>query len=612
VFNLAEWVNSDILRLHQMRKLRLLFLILTLALGGHLYASADPADAVYRNGYIYTVDAKDSVQQALAVSDGKIVYVGNNAGAKSYIGKHTKVIDLHGKMLMPGLVDGHMHPLQGGSFLLKCNLNYLALTVPQFQSRIQECLDKTKDQEPDGWLEVVNWFQQNMLPSGVTTTTATLDSLKTKRPVIVRSSFGHSTLGNTRALQLAHVTSTTPDPQAGKIWHDSSGNPTGLLEDSAQDVFNEMLPKATDKDNVAAAEASLDAMRKQGITTFLDAAANESIISAYSTVQHAGKLTARAHFAPVIDPKDGADAQKAVAAVLDLKKKYDQGPVIVKPTITVRNAKLFLDGVITAPAFTGAMLQPYIKNAGTAEHPNWQASTDSGPPVYFPAPVLSALLIELANADIEPHMHADGDRAVREGLNGIEAMRARFPDKDIRAAIAHDEIVDPSDYPRYAKLNAIPVLSFQWAKPASDTVDGAKDYLGPARFKIMEPEGLLEAAGARITYGSDWPVDPLDEWFALKVGITRTNAPTAGPKYAGKLGEDPGMSAKTVVYAITINSSYELHQEAQTGSLEPGKLADFIVLDRNLFKIPPEQIANIKVLETVVGGKIVYKAPNFH
>ncbi len=167
------------------------------------------------------------------------------------------------------------------------------------------------------------------------------------------------------------------------------------------------------------------------------------------------------------------------------------------------------------------------------------------------------------------------------------------------------------DFPRFKLLDAIPVLSFQWQKQAPDTMEGARDYLGPARFKYIEPAGFLAAAGARIAYGSDWPVDPVDEWFALKVGVTRTNAPQPDHKYAGRLGEDEGLSRKAVLRAITLNSSYELHQDLLTGSLQAGKLADLIVLDRNFFDIPAGQIADIKVLQTVVGGRVVYESGQF-
>jgi predicted amidohydrolase YtcJ len=585
--------------------------ILILTSAGALHAATDPADTIYRNGYVYTADAKDSVQAAVAVRAGKIVYVGGNDAVSGFIGPNTKVIDLRKRMLMPGLVDGHMHPLDGGAQILKCNLNYEALTLAQFQSRIQACLDSTRAKEPDGWLEVVNWFQQNMLPPGTAATRETLDVLKTQRPVFVMSSFGHSVVANSRALTLAGITEKTPDPLGGKIAHDASGRPSGILEDAAFEKVTKLLPQPSAEDNIAAARAALDALRKQGITTFLDAAADPGSIEAFSAVQRSGGLTARAHFAPVIPPAEGANPQKAVAAVQELAERYDQGSIEVRAGVTVRNAKLFLDGVITAPAFTGAMLAPYFANQGTAESPRWEKSANRGPEVYFPAPILRSILIELARNGLEPHLHADGDRAVREGLDGIQVLRQEFAGRDIRAAIAHDEIVDPADFKRFAKLNTIPVLSFQWAKPAVDTVDGSRDYLGPARFKILEPESLLAAAGARIAYGSDWPVDPLDEWFALKVGVTRANAPSAGDQYAGRLGEEPGLSRRTVIRAITIDSSYELRQDKETGSVEVGKLADLIVLDRNFFEIPADQIAGIKVLQTMVGGKVVYQAGDF-
>jgi hypothetical protein len=157
-------------------------------------------------------------------------------------------------------------------------------------------------------------------------------------------------------------------------------------------------------------------------------------------------------------------------------------------------------------------------------------------------------------------------------------------------------------------LNVVPVLSFQWEKQAPDTVDNLEKYLGSARFKWVEPAGFLAAAGARIAYGSDWPVDTLDEWLALKVGITRENSPAAGAEYRGRLGEDKGLTRQQALRAITLNSSYELHQDAETGSLEPGKLADLIVLDRNVLEIPADQIADTKVLQTLVGGRVVYAA----
>ena len=604
------------MRLTSLEGSRIASVSLVLGLGLALQPAAaaaldTPADTIYINGYVYTVDAHDSVKEALAVRGGRISYVGSNTGAKALVGPATHVIDLHGRMLMPGLVDGHMHPLQGGIQLLKCNLNYERLTVAQFQARIQACLDQTKAREPDQWLEVVNWFQQDMIPAGTELTHETLDVLKTRRPIAVMSSFEHSVLANRRALQLGHVDATTPDPVGGRIQHDAKGQPSGILEDAAYDKVMKLIPEPTPAEDVSAAKAAQEALRKQGVTTFLDAAAETVDIESFSKLQRSGELTVRAHFAVPIRPAKDLDPESAVAAVKAIATRFDQGAQQPAPTITVRNAKLFLDGVITAPAFTGAMLLPYFTNQGTPQAPHWAPGKDRGPPVYFPAPTLTAILLSLGRNGLEPHMHADGDRAVHEGLDAVEALRKEFPETAIRAAIAHDEIVDPADFPRYAKLGAIPVLSFQWEKPGADTIDGSLEYLGPARFKYMEPAGYLAAAGARITYGSDWPVDRLDEWFALKVGVTRENSPDAGPKYAGRLSTDAGLTLPTVIRAITANSAYELHVEQDVGTLEVGKLADLIVLDRNLFKIPAREIGAVKVLLTIIGGRVIYQGSEF-
>lgn len=566
-----------------------------------------PADRIYRNGVIFTSDAQNRTAQAIAIRAGRIVYVGDDRGVVPFIGSATVTVDLKGRFLMPGLVDGHMHPLEAGRQLLKCNLNYESLTIPEFQQKVQACLDQSKSNGPNEWLEVVNWFQESMRPPGTKTSRATLDALKTTRPIIVRSSFGHTVLANTRALELAKITAATPDPIGGKIWRDASGKPTGLLEDAAFNVFATLLPKPTPAGDMAAAVAALRAMNEQGVTSFLDAVAPEQDIAAFTAAQHAHKLTARAHFAPLIAPAEAAHPAPALARVIALAKRYDEGRISPAPGITVRNAKFFLDGVIAAPALTGAMLDPYFINSGTAAKPDWVPGPSRGPAVYFPADPLASIVISLGRAGIDPHMHADGDGAVHAALNATEALRKALPNADIRPAIAHDEIVGPRDFPRYKQWNAIPVLSFQWEKPAGDTL-GLTDYFGPARMKILEPAGLLEAAGARIAYGSDWPVDKLDEWFALKVGVTRTNAPDAPARFKGRLGGDPGLSREDVLRAITINAAYELHEDDVTGSLEAGKLADFIVLDRNPLKIPAEDIANTRVLETVVGGKTVYSA----
>jgi predicted amidohydrolase YtcJ len=573
--------------------------------------AADPtADIVYQHGAVYTVDQGGEVAQALAISGGRITYVGSDAGAQQLIGKNTTVIDLAGRTVMPGLIDGHMHPVAAGMDLLKCNLSYSSLTVAQFRARIQICLDeRSKTEGPDSWLEVVNWFRYGMGAEAAGVDRKVLDSLKTQRPIIVHDSFGHSSLVNSRALMLAKVTKQTQDPVGGRIARDAAREPTGILEDAAQESIGALLPKPTAADHVAGARAALKALRQQGVTAFLDAVGTDQDIEAFTTIEREGALTARAHFAPLIRPADAqtsAAARQAVAKLIATAKKYDQGAIRPTPSISVHQAKLFMDGVINAPANTGALLESYLVNHGTGQAPKFEPAARREPDVYFPAPVLEEILTDLGRNNIDPHLHTDGDGAVRAGLDAVKALRAALPGRDVRPAFAHCELVDPADYPRFRELNVIPVLSFQWEKPASDTIDGVVDSLGASRASRVEPAGWLADKGARIAYGSDWPVDPLDEWFALQVGVTRKARPGAPPEYSGRLGKDPGLSQAAVLQAITLNAAYELHEDRSIGSLEVGKLADLIVLDRDVATVSPDRIAGTKVLRTVVGGRVVY------
>lgn len=568
--------------------------------------AAEPAQIVLRNGVVITMDAANSRQSAVAVRDGKLVFVGSDAQVGAYVGPATRVVDLHGLTVMPGLIDSHSHPMAGGHLLGSCSLNYEKLPVAQFRARIQACLDKDGDADPDKLLTVQAWFEYGLTPEGTVVDARLLDGLRTRRPIAVASSFGHSTLLNRRAIEMLHLGAATPDPVAGKIVHGPSGEPTGLLEDAAQTMLEALRKPATPAEEVEDARGALAAFAAQGVTSFMDAAAEEPSIRAFTTLAKGGALTARAHFAVLIRPDQGKDPQAAVAMVKAMAAKYDSGPLRAQPDITVRHAKLFLDGVMNAPTFTAAMLAPYFVNHGTADKPDWGPGTSRGPDVYFSPEALVAIIRGLGEAHIDAHMHGDGDGAVRAGLDAVEKVRKADPRLDLRPAIAHDELVDPADFGRYKQLNVAPVLSYHWAKPAPDTVESVRDYFGPARYRYVEPEGVLEKAGARITFGSDWPVDPLDEWFAIKVGVTREAAPEAGPQYRGRLSQDPGLSREAALRGITINGAYHLREDTVTGSLEPGKLADFIVLDRDPQTIPAADIAHVKVLETVVGGRVVY------
>nr|WP_316643486.1 amidohydrolase [uncultured Roseateles sp.] len=568
-----------------------------------------PADVVLKNGYVYTVDATQSVAQAVAVREGRIVYVGQDTGVQAYVGSQTRVIDLGGRMLMPGLVDGHIHPLQGGAETLKCSLEYLPLTVAQLRSRLQACLDASKDKEPGGWLEVVSWDRQAMSTGDRDPVRADLDSLVTKRPIIITSIDHHTRLLNSAGLAAASITAATPSPSGGAIIKDASGQPTGILEDGAGAMADAALPQPSDADRAQHARIALDLLRRQGVTSFMDALSDEDEVKAFATLARSGELSARPQFAMAIRADAAVQSAQTVAAIKAVADRYTQPAAGAAPVVSVRHVKLFMDGVLQAPAQTAGLLAPYRVNSGDDAHPQWVEGPSKGP-LYVGQDVLNNVVVEAVKAGFDPHVHAIGDAAVRRTLDAFAFARQQLPGNKFRPAIAHAELVDPADYPRFKQLDTVPVMSFQWAQQAPYSVEAVKDQLGPERYARMEPEGSLFQAGATIAYGSDWPVDPMAYFYNLSVGVLRRGQPTHwasfGPAYAGRLNDDALLSRAAAVRAITMNAAYQLRLDTELGSIEGGKLADLVVLDRNFMTVPDDQLAFTAVNLTMVGGRIVW------
>ena len=436
-------------------------------------AAPKPADTVLRGGTIRTFDAQASVVRALAIRNGRIVYAGGSRGVRRFIGKGTRVQNLRGRTVMPGLSDAHIHVLAGGQQLLNCNLEYAALTVAQFQSRIQTCLDENDSAGANDFLQVVNWYRQAMLPPGTDATKATLDALKTERPIIVASSDGHTTLVNSKALQIAGITAATADPPSGRIEHDANGEPTGILEDAAGGLVESKVPAPTAQDTRDALEAALKSLAADGVTAVGHQIVTRDALDAYRALRRQGKLTLRVNAAPDVSVTEaGKDAGAAVKRLLRLRSRYETGPLRPRPGIRVRAAgELFQDGVLQAPAHTASLLAPYFDDQGAP-------TSDAGPAPYWPDPTMRNLLTRLAKAGFTPQVHAIGDRAVRATLDDYAAVRQRVGRKP-RLSIAHAELVDPADYGRFKSLDVTPVMSFQWGKPAPDSIEAAKVFMGP-------------------------------------------------------------------------------------------------------------------------------------
>ncbi|RFN50423.1 putative amidohydrolase ytcj [Fusarium flagelliforme] len=574
------------------------------------------ADTVFHNGSIYSLDLMSSKHSALAVKDGYITFVGDEKAVKSHIGKNTSVFDLEGRMMMPGLVDAHMHVMRGGGALLKCNMNFQPLGLDKVLAQIQKCLDEEKDKSEKDWLEVINldFYALSDATGGVTK--KDLDNLKTKRPILVNSADMHTFWVNSAALKDSSITSKTEDPRNGKIERLAGGKePSGILQDSASELLSGPAPP-TDDENIQSVKAALKLLRQEGVTSFQDAAADETAAKAFAAVKKEGGLSARGFFDySIIPPENSTGVDDLVEDVVKVTSRWNDkeeiGPVA---SLKWHAVKMFMDGVILYPSNTGSLIEPYFQPVDNSSM--WEPKSNTGPKPYWDKDLLTRTLSGLFKKGIDAQIHVDGDMAVRTALDSLEAVREQNPKlRDYRVGFAHNEVTDPSDWPRFAELKADPIMSFQWSQASSVWLPNGVKSMGPRRAHYLEAFGEIAKFGSAIVYGSDWPIDPLDEWLAIKAGVTRSGDPenpnspaSQGAPYEGKGLPGLTLTREQAIRAITTESSRFLRADAYIGSLEVGKLADAIVLKANYFEVPEDEIARQKALLTMVGGEVVYIA----
>lgn len=445
----------------------------------------------------------------MAVKHGRITFLGNEDCAKLFTGPNTAVFDLEGRMAMPGLVDAHIHMLSGGADLLRCSLNYQPLGLNQILDHIQGCLDAEPDKADSDWMEVIalDIYHLSDVTGGVTK--KELDSLKTKRPIVVRSADRHTSWVNTAALEASQITASTPNPAGGLVERlPGSTEPSGILQDNAGGLLTGPAPP-TPEDNVNAVRSALKLLREQGITGFQDAASNVATAEAFEAIQKEGQLSARGFFDYRIDaPNSTADIAPLVQKVLNVTATYnDPAELAAEPALKWHAVKLFVDGVILYPASTGHLLEPYFSPLNSDTSGPWEPNPKIDPPAYWSREILGATLESLFLNKIDAQIHVDGDGAVRIALDALEDFRTRHPGHDdYKIGLAHNELTDPSDWPRFAELKADPIMSFQWAQSSSVWVPNTLRSLGPTRSQHLEAFGDIAKFGTRIIYGSDWPV----------------------------------------------------------------------------------------------------------
>ena len=568
------------------------------AIGGTAALGLPPAGAAPRRaatvilgGHVFSGLRRDAGHSAVAIGrDGTILQVGSNADVRRLVGSGTEVIDAAGATIMAGIHDGHMHPLGAARGSMNPSLGNAESTVPELQAAVQAMLDSTNDREPDGWLQVADWNPVGLKPAGTVADKSILDALKTTRPIALQGSDFHNMLVNSRALALAGIDSTTPNPSGGEIVRDGAGNPTGLLKDSAQDLVRAVIPEPTKAELQAAYVDMAAFLLANGITSFMDAATGEDGLRAYRQLIEAGLLRQQVTPALVVDSPVAARPGQAAEYLADLRNRFSG-----TPGLRLRTAKVFLDGVMEFPAQTAALLSPYLDDDG--------APTDNYGDLYVSRQDFGKLAVALDQRRWQLHAHAIGDRAVRVALDGYAQARQSNGDSGLRHTITHLELVHPADYGRFARLGVVASMQLQWAVRNVWTLAALRPYIGEDRFHRLYPAASLARAGALLSGGSDWPVDPLKPFTQLSTAISRT----APDSERSPLGRDEALTRAQSLRMHTRGSAYQLHSH-RSGTVARGKRGDLIVLDRDLMRTSSDAMSRAEVQYTLVDGEVVYDA----
>ena len=544
------------------------------------YAQADAgqnlpkqtADMVLTNGHIY---APSGWVTAMAIGHGVILAVGDQATVQPTITPQTKVIDLKGETVLPGFHDMHVHPTGAGRSEMTCQLPPDA-GLQQVLALMAECVKRKK---PGEW--VVGRPYEPASFGGVSPTRQMLDKFSPDNPMQFTDVSGHTSWVNSAALKLAGITRDTPDPKGGIIERDKNGDPTGILRENASFAVGAQIPPATREDNQRALQWALNTMLAQGITALDDALVTDDIAQAYDDIADAGNLKQRVRGCLIY-----SDSNLIANRQLYARDRFSPSCI-----------KIILDGVPT-DAHTAAMLEPYVPIPGRNE-----AGREKGL-VQVPPQDLNALVTHFDAIGMTVKFHAAGDAAVREALDAIEAARKANGVTGVVHDVAHNSFVAADDIKRVRGLNAAQEFSpYLWSM--SPIMESVAKAVGPELMKRTYPIKEALDAGVLAVPGSDWSVVPsVSPWIALETLVTRRPPGGAGEP----LGAQEAISLKQAIDMFTINSARQQYNSDKLGTIERGKLADVIIIDRNIFDVPITTVHDTKVEMTIIGGEIVYDA----
>ncbi len=541
------------------------------------------ADIVYRNGFVYTVDGVRSRAEAFAVTDGKFIAVGSNEDMKAFTSENTKTVDLRGKMVMPGLVDTHIHALRGALTALG-----LAFPVTSSIDEIKAAVKKyiaDKKLKKGEWVEGAKWaVDYKKLNAKM------LDEVSQDNPVFLHDWTNHLAWVNSAALKAAKISKDTPDPPAGVIERDSSGNPTGILHDKALGLITAVMPKPKPEVVEKRATWIFSKLNGYGITAIATAQLDPMRLKAYRDLESKGKLTVRIQGSWDFNTRYVTTTLEEQSKTFMSRDKRGEN----SPLINVDGVKIYMDGVPNDAEGGSPMIDAYVTTS-TFGTPSIDESTFSTWMLRFDAEGLKVMA------------HATGSLSVRHWLNAIEAVH-RANGKGPRHHLAHSMLVYPEDVDRFnfERSNFVAEVSPYQLWTPDPAIRSWPHIIGRDRFDLtFTPLKSLMDAGAVVSYGSDWDNIPEpDPWFAMEGMITRQYP--GKPEY-GQLNPDERLDRETAIEVFTRNGSILMEKEDVTGTIEPGKSADFIVINQNILEVPVEKIHKTKVLQTVLQGKTVYQ-----
>jgi predicted amidohydrolase YtcJ len=539
------------------------------------------ADLLFTGGPVLTPEGRTAT--AVAVTGGRITAVGRDE-VHDLAGPRTEVVDLAGRLLLPGFQDAHVHPVPAGLELTQCDLTGTR-SADETVAAVRAYADAHPERE---WITGGGWSMEAF--EGGTPTKELLDAVVPDRPVYLPNRDHHGAWVNSRALALAGITRDTPDPADGRIERDASGEPSGTLQEGAMQLVGRLTPPATAADRLAALLHAQRRLHALGITAWQDALVGDFLgmpdpSDAYLTAAREGSLTARVVGALWWDRERGAEQ---IPELVERRAALGHG------RFRASSVKLMLDGV--AETGTAALLDPYLDRCGCATANRGTSFIDAGQ--------LPKYITELDALGFQCHFHALGDRAVRDALDAIEAARAANGPSDTRPHLAHLQVVHPDDVSRFAGLGATANIQPLWAAHEPQMDELTIPFLGTRRAAWQYPFGALLRSGARLAAGSDWPVSSPDPIEGIHVAVNRTT-PDGGDGPVFLPAER--LSLAEALTAYTAGSAYVNHLD-ETGRVSVGMLADLVVLDRDPFDGPPEAIAETRVALTHVGGERVYAA----